>query len=155
MQDEALTILGAAADTTGHAMNFAVIEVLADVTIYKRVRAELIEAFPDPNARLDFLTLEKLPYLTGVIKEALRLSHGSPGKLTRVVPEGGATYNGIYVPAGSYVSMGTWEMHHNEDYWPNSFKFDPDRWTTPESARRLDKAYVPFSKGSRMCIGIK
>jgi cytochrome P450 len=63
LQDEALAMLGAAADTTGHAMNYAVIEVIADPAMYKRVRAELIEAFPDPNAKLDYLTLEKLPYL--------------------------------------------------------------------------------------------
>jgi len=63
LQDEAFAILGAAADTTGHAMNFAAIEVLSDPAKYKRLRAELIEAFPDPNAKLDYLTLEKLPYL--------------------------------------------------------------------------------------------
>ena len=51
--------------------------------------------------------------------------------------------------------MGTWEMHHNEDYFPDSFKFDPDRWADAENAKRMEKAYVPFSKGSRMCIGIK
>jgi cytochrome P450 len=63
LQDEALTILGAAADTTGHAMNYALIEVLSDKAMYKRVRDELIEAFPAQDAKLDFLTLEKLPYL--------------------------------------------------------------------------------------------
>jgi len=42
-----------------------------------------------------------------------------------------------------------------EDYWPDSFKFDPDRWADPEKVRRLEKAYVPFGKGSRMCIGMK
>lgn len=47
------------------------------------------------------------------------------------------------------------ELTDNEEYWPNSFKFNPERWTTPETTRRLEKAYVPFSKGSRMCIGIK
>lgn len=56
-------MLGAAADTTGHAMNYAVIEVLKDRVMYKRLRDELIEAFPDLKARLGYLTLEKLPYL--------------------------------------------------------------------------------------------
>lgn len=63
LQDEAFAILGAAADTTGHAMNFATIEVVSDPAKYKRLHAELKEAFPDPNAKLDYLTLEKLPYL--------------------------------------------------------------------------------------------
>jgi cytochrome P450 len=51
--------------------------------------------------------------------------------------------------------MGTWEMHHNEDYFPDATKFDPDRWTDPVKAKRLEKAYVPFGKGQRMCVGIK
>lgn len=31
--------------------------------IYQKVLAELTEAFPDPNVKLDFLKLEKLKYL--------------------------------------------------------------------------------------------
>jgi len=37
---------------------------------------------------------------TAVIKEALRLSFGVPGRLPRVVPEPGATFNGYFLPAG-------------------------------------------------------
>jgi cytochrome P450 len=51
--------------------------------------------------------------------------------------------------------MGTWEMHHNEKYLPNAEKFDGDRWNDPSVVRRMEKAYVPFGKGSRGCIGIK
>ena len=66
LQDEAFAILGAAADTTGHAMNFATIEVVSDPVKYKRLSAELKKAFPDPNAKLDYVTLEKLPYLVRI-----------------------------------------------------------------------------------------
>lgn len=40
-----------------------------------------------------------------MIKEAVRLSFGSPGKLTRVVPEGGATFDGHFIPAGVNTSL--------------------------------------------------
>jgi cytochrome P450 len=63
LKDEAYTILGASADTTGNAMTYATYEIVSDPAMYKRLRNELIAAFPDPNARLDFVTLEKLPYL--------------------------------------------------------------------------------------------
>jgi cytochrome P450 len=66
IQDEATAMLGAAADTTGHAMNYATIELTSDPVKYKRLSAELKQAFPDPNAKLDYLTLEKLPYLVCV-----------------------------------------------------------------------------------------
>lgn len=63
LRDEAFAILGAAADTTGNAMNFATIEVTNDPVLYKRLCTELREAFPDLNAKLDYLSLEKLPLL--------------------------------------------------------------------------------------------
>jgi cytochrome P450 len=62
IQDEATAMLGAAADTTGHAMNYATIEITSDPIKYKRLSAELKQAFPDPNVKLDYLSLEKLPY---------------------------------------------------------------------------------------------
>jgi hypothetical protein len=67
IQDEATAILGAAADTTGHAMNYASIEVISDPVKYRRLSAELKQAFPDPDTKLDYATLEKLPYFVCVI----------------------------------------------------------------------------------------
>ncbi len=58
-------MLGAAADTTGHSINVATIEVTQDPAKYKCLSAELKKAFPDPNAKLDYATPEKLPYLVG------------------------------------------------------------------------------------------
>jgi cytochrome P450 len=63
LKDEAYVILGAAADTTGNAMSVAAYEVVSDPVKYQRLTAELKAAFPDPTARLDYLALEKLPYL--------------------------------------------------------------------------------------------
>lgn len=71
--DEAFSICTAAADTTGNAMSMAAFHVITNPTIYDTLKKELQEAFPDPDARLSSSELEKLPYLTGVIKEGQRL----------------------------------------------------------------------------------
>ena len=63
LTDEAFIILSAAQDTTGNAMTIALYETVSNPEIYTKVVEELKLAFPDPNVRLDFLTLEKLPYL--------------------------------------------------------------------------------------------
>jgi cytochrome P450 len=63
IKDEAYSILAAAADTTGNAMTVAAYHVVNNPEIYKRLSAELEEAFPDPEAKLSFAVLEKLPYL--------------------------------------------------------------------------------------------
>ena len=51
------------------------------------------------------------------------------------------------------VSVMLYNTHHNPHVWPDSLKFDPERFT-PEAARERDTyAFVPFSAGPRNCIG--
>jgi cytochrome P450 len=42
-------------------------------------------------------------------------------------------------------------IHHDEAIFPDSRKFLPERWVDNP---RLEKYLVPFSKGTRQCIGI-
>ena len=61
--DEAFTFIGAATDTTGGALAVATYHAVSNAAIYQSLVAELKKAFPNPNAKLDFQTLERLPYL--------------------------------------------------------------------------------------------
>lgn len=46
-------------------------------------------------------------------------------------------------------------MHRNEGAFPSPDTFDPTRWINPDQAvvRAREKCLVPFSRGSRACIG--
>lgn len=46
-------------------------------------------------------------------------------------------------------------MHHNETVFPDSHRFEPERWLDPAERKRLEKYMVAFSKGSRQCIGMQ
>ena len=100
LSGEALSFCTAAADTTGNALETSAYYVVTNPLIYATLTKELREAFPDPNAETDYTTLEKLPYLTAVIKEGQRLTYGVISRLPRVTPSGGATFNGHYVAEG-------------------------------------------------------
>jgi cytochrome P450 len=45
-------------------------------------------------------------------------------------------------------------MHDNPTLFPSPRSFQPDRWLQPNSAQ-LRKYLVPFSKGSRQCLGMQ
>ena len=45
-------------------------------------------------------------------------------------------------------------LHLNSTLFPKPEKFTPDRWLGPRS-HGLNQYLVPFSKGPRMCLGIK
>ncbi|KAK0658039.1 cytochrome P450 [Cercophora newfieldiana] len=138
MVDEAVVLIGAGAETVGNAMTVCTWRALLDPEIYKTLRAELVAAFPDPTQPVDFLTLEKLPYLSAVVKESLRLSYGVMHPLPRTV-----------------VNMCSFLMHRDPSLFPYSDKFDPQRWLNPDAqlVAGREKCLVPFSKGNRSCIG--
>lgn len=154
LKDEVYSVLAAAADTTGNAMTIAAYNVLKDPSISSKLRTELLQAFPNTNTGLKFVDLERLPYLTGVVKEGVRLSFGVIGRLPRIVPEGGVSFHGHYVPEGYAVGMSSWLMHRNPEVFSDPMKFDPDRWTDPATYRKLDSNIVAFGKGSRQCVGM-
>lgn len=50
------------------------------------------------------------------------------------------------------VSTNTWTTHHNPDYFPNPYEFNPSRWLGNVS-EQMKNLWMPFSKGPRNCIG--
>lgn len=154
MTDIALTIMVAAAAATGNALSITTFHVLENKYIYSRLYEELLAAYPDEKLPMGWADLEKLPYLTAIIKEGLRLSYGVIGRLPRVVPDGGAEFNGHFLPAGSIVGMSTWMMHRSPSIFPEPDKFDPERWLNPSESARLGRYLVSFGKDSRQCIGM-
>jgi cytochrome P450 len=46
----------------------------------------------------------KLPYLQAVIKEGIRIFPPVTGFLSKTVPNGGDTINGIFIPVGTTIS---------------------------------------------------
>ena len=70
LEDEAYTVITAAADTTGNAMTTVVRNVVSDRSIYQRLHAELKTAFPAESASLEYKSLEKLPYLVGSLNKS-------------------------------------------------------------------------------------
>lgn len=51
--------------------------------------------------------------------------------------------------------MSSWDMHRHPDAFPSPDVFDPTRWMDADPAvlRAREKCLVPFSRGSRSCIG--
>ena len=58
----------------------------------------------------------------------LGMSPSVGGVLPREVLAGGMTIDGVHVPAGTVVGVPHYTIHHNENYYANSFSFIPERW---------------------------
>ncbi|KAL8949990.1 MAG: hypothetical protein Q9222_003933, partial [Ikaeria aurantiellina] len=77
-------------------------------------------------------------------------------ELAAALPKDGsvAKWNELeQLPYLTPVGMTSILTHNNPTLFPSPQRFDPDRWLHDDSPR-LKKYLVPFSKGSRQCLGI-
>uniref|UniRef100_A0A0W0FAH8 Benzoate 4-monooxygenase cytochrome p450 n=1 Tax=Moniliophthora roreri TaxID=221103 RepID=A0A0W0FAH8_MONRR len=150
-QVEGLRIAGS--DTVGNACTVGARCLVRDERVRTKLVQELEAAWPDKDTPMPLERLEKLPYLTAVIKESLRLSHGVVTPMTRVVSDSGAVIAGRPVPPGTIVSIGNSFVHMNADIFPDPARFYPERWLEDRD-HLLDRYLVSFGKGLRACLGI-
>lgn len=175
---EAVLLIGAGMDTTATALVVAVYNLTTHPSALETLQRELKQALqsPQPSPRpdppngnpetgsglqslvpLSLDQVEHLPYLTAVLKESLRLSYGVPGPISRIVPPGGATIAGRKVPAGAAVSHSAFLYHTDASAFPEPGVWRPERWieADPNQEHEMKRAWMPFSRGSRQCLGMK
>lgn len=157
LQDEAQLVVAAGVTTTGWALSVASFHIINNPPIFTRLRKELDQAVPDPNQSLNWTELEKLPYLTGCVREAVRLSYGVATRNPRLVSKP-LQYKEWTIPARTPVSMTIVDVDNDEEIFPNAKSFVPERWIDPPKTKdgsSLERYFVGFGKGSRSCLGIK
>ena len=154
---EAVAFISAGTDTVSHTLHQLTwfLSQPGNAHVLQKLRQELRTVQPDPLNPAPLKSLEQLPYLTAVLLEGLRLSVGVASRLQRVAPDRPIRYQDWVIPPGTPVSIIQALVHFNEDIFPEPDKFDPERWTNPKEKARLDKYMVVFSKGARMCLGLK
>jgi cytochrome P450 len=104
------------------------------------------------KARSGRQDIQSLPYLSGVVKEALRISMANPTRLPRVVPERGWAFKSTHIPAGAIVGCSAFELHYNPTAFSSPFEFRPERWLDKNITADGNKHFLPFGAGSRVCI---
>ncbi|KAF7586968.1 hypothetical protein BBP40_007967 [Aspergillus hancockii] len=149
---EVQAVVGAGAETTARTIAWTVFYLLANPKKLESLKEELDRLDPERTASL--LDFEKMPYLTSVMLEGLRLSYGISSRLQRISPDSPLQFRDWSIPVGTPVGMTSTLIHHDENIFPNSHSFIPERWMNIEQRKHLEKYLVSFSKGSRQCIGM-
>lgn len=152
LSQEGVSVVAAGSDTTGIALTVTTFHLLDNSDILARLKNELIEALPDPQATPAWSDLEKLPYLSAIIREGLRLAHGPSNRLPRV-SRTTMKYGSWTIPPNTPISMSPMLIHENETIFPNHRKFLPERWLEPNNGS-LNKYLMAFGKGPRACLGM-
>ena len=126
-------------------------QLLANPRSLARLREELSEAYDVLGPMASWKPARELPYLDAVIKEAGRLhpSFGLPYE--RIVPAGGATICGRFLPEGTVVGMSAYVVHHDpEVFGADCDHFSPERWldANEENRKKMEGSLLTAGTGS-------
>ncbi|KAI6212872.1 Cytochrome P450 4V2 [Aphelenchoides besseyi] len=149
IQEEVDTFTFEGHDTTSAAMNWFLHLMGNNPDIQAKVQREVDEVLGDSQRDVSFEDIGRFRYLEACFKETLRLYPSVP-LFARQMVENTQIHNHI-VPAGTGVVIVPSMVHRDERYWENPEKFDPERFIDKELKHPY--CYIPFSAGSRNCIG--
>lgn len=135
--------------TTSISFAFALKEILSNPQIESRV-VEEVDRVLDGREFLLPADLASLQFLGCVFKETLR--RHPPAIAVHRISTAQSNLAGYDIPAGTWVEINIHCVHLREDYWPNPFKFDPDRFSSV-TTEGGGVPFLPFSGGPRVCSG--
>lgn len=145
IKDELITMLVAGHETTASVLCWALYWIHKRPEIKAKLMAELdsVEADTDPMA------FAKLPYLTAVASESLRLYPIVPIIFPRITNQT-VTVQGRTYPPETCLTPCIYAVHHREDLYPDSKQFRPERFLERQYA---PSEFIPFGGGNRRCLG--
>ncbi|OJJ66524.1 hypothetical protein ASPBRDRAFT_69666 [Aspergillus brasiliensis CBS 101740] len=126
LRDESFIVLLGGTESTAATLTFATYHLLRNKDMYIKLRQELQQVMPKPTSEADWAQLERLPYLTAVVNEALRLGAAAL-RPARVAPTEALSYNGYEIPPGTPVSTISYFVHRNPAIFPDPESFNPER----------------------------
>ncbi|KAL8696123.1 MAG: hypothetical protein Q9224_002960, partial [Gallowayella concinna] len=146
-------LLGAGTEPTAHVLRIVTYYLCQNPTMLQTLRTELKGITRSSNTIPKLVELEKLPYLTALVQEGLRLSYGVAARMPRIAPDRTLEYRGWKIPSGTAVSMTHSSLYHDEDIFPDSYSFMPERFLDPVQSEASELCFAPFGRGKRSCLG--
>ncbi|MBC1238823.1 cytochrome P450 [Nostoc sp. 2RC] len=146
LHDELMTLLVAGHETTASALTWA----FYWIDYLPEVRENLLRELTTVAPNTDLSTIAKLPYLTAVCQETLRIYPIAMNAFFRIVKTP-IEIMGYKLPKGTLIIPSIYLAHHREQVYPQPKQFKPERFLERQYS---PYEYLPFGGGNRRCIGM-
>ena len=146
LHDELMTLLVAGHETTASALTWA----FYWIDHLPEVREKLLQELNTIGVNPDLSSVAKLPYLTAVCQETLRIYPIAMTAFVRIV-KNPIKIMGYELREGTAIVPSIYLAHHREEVYPQSKQFKPERFLERQYS---PYEYLPFGGGNRRCIGM-
>ncbi len=146
LRDELMTLLFAGHESTATALAWA----FYWIHHLPSVRQKLLQELDSLGENPDPMEISRLPYLSAVCQETLRIYPVGTQTFARQVLTP-VELMGHQLEPGTAVFASIYLTHRREDLYPEPLQFKPERFLERQFS---PYEYLPFGGGSRRCIGL-
>ncbi|XP_034535547.1 cytochrome P450 27C1 [Notolabrus celidotus] len=144
-------MLLAGVDTTSFTLSWATYLLARHPQIQEQIFTEVTNTLGH-GAVATADDVSRLPLIRGLVKETLRLFPVLPGNGR--ITQDDLVVGGYFIPKGTQLALCHFHTSMEEENFPESSDFRPDRWIRKDSTDRVDNfGSIPFGYGIRSCIG--
>ncbi|KAK7752967.1 hypothetical protein SLS62_005126 [Diatrype stigma] len=155
LESNASVLVIAGSETTSSLLSGALYLLGSHRDILDKVVQEVRTTFNN-EGEINLITVNGLSYMLACLNETLRRYPPAPNGFPRLVPKGGGTIAGHFIPQDTAVSVWQLAANYSSRNFTEAEEFHPERFLGDEKFAKDDlSAMQPFSVGPRNCIGKK
>jgi cytochrome P450 family 6 len=125
---------------------FALYELAVNHDIQVRLRKEIEEVIAKHNGEVTYDSLHEMKYLDMVFNETLRKYPVVDVHFRQCTRSFKIPNSKLTIPKDAAIMLSAHSLHHDERFWEEPEKFDPDRFLDENIKKRHPFCYIPFSK---------
>ena len=137
-------------DTVANTLAATVYAVLKHPEVLARVNQEADALFAGGVVDEKTLTTT-IPAINGAISEAMRLYPIAVAQMRTATQD--FEFEGTQIEADELLYVATSVPHFMDEFYPDPYRFDIDRYAKPRAEDRAPGAYSPFGRGQHLCLG--
>jgi retinoid hydroxylase len=149
LKDQILLLLFAGHETLTSAIASFCLLTAQHPDVLEKLREEQASLNPMGTPTLE--NLQAMTYLEQVLKEVMRLIPPVGGGFRSAITT--FEFAGYRIPKGWNIQYQIAQTHQDQDLYPESDRFNPDRFAPNNSVDKSSFGYIPFGGGLRECIG--
>lgn len=136
-------------DTVANTVASFVYAVLKHPDVLTRVQNEADALYA--KGSIDEADLVNLPAINGAIQESMRLYPIAVAQMRAATRD--FEFGGCQIHKDELIFVATAVPHFMEEYYPDPYKFDIDRYEKPRAEHMKPGVYSPYGRGPHICLG--
>ncbi|UYV83490.1 hypothetical protein LAZ67_23001180 [Cordylochernes scorpioides] len=142
-------------DTTASTITAALYSLGTHPECQEKLYQEIQETLKCSSGDINYDMFNSMPFLDAVVSETLRMYPALPGIAREVGEDFMLGDTGIQLKKGMEIGIPLIGMHYDPEFYPEPFKFKPERFL-PENRDSLTPfTYMPFGLGPRSCVALR